>query len=92
MSKTNITLQAGYVFPSGSWPVWATGYMWAPEIHFVNGMFHVYFSAMSNINNRLCIDVAQSINHTGSFLDVGAPIIENEKVGVIDAHWFKDPM
>merc|ERR1739838_1090492 len=24
--------QRGFVFPSGSWPVWATGYMWAPEI------------------------------------------------------------
>ena len=85
-------MQAGYVFPSGSWPVWATGYMWAPEIHFVNGMFHVYFSAKSNINQRFSIGVAQSSSHTGPFVDVGAPIIENGELGVIDVHWFMDPM
>ena len=68
------------------------GYMWAPEIHFVNGSFHVYFSAKSNINGRFSIGVAQSNNPTGSFLDVGKPIIENSELGVIDVHWFKDPM
>ena len=85
-------MQRGFVFPSGSWPVWATGYMWAPEIHFVNGMFHVYFSGKSNINQRFCIGVAQSADHTGPFVDLGTPIIENEDLGVIDVHWFMDPM
>ena len=66
--------------------------MWAPEIHYVNGAFHVYFSAKSNINQRFSIGVARGSSHTGPFIDVGTPIIENEKLGVIDVHWFTDPM
>jgi hypothetical protein len=66
--------------------------MWAPEIHFVHGMFHVYFSAKSTTNQRFSIGVAQSSSHIGPFVDVGAPIIENEELGVIDVHWFMDPM
>lgn len=35
-------LQEGFVFPSGSWPTWAEGYMWAPEIHYVMNSCHLY--------------------------------------------------
>ena len=34
----------GHVFPAGAWPDWAFENMWAPEIHFVNGTFVVYFT------------------------------------------------
>ena len=34
----------GHVFPTGAWPSWAVENMWAPEIHFVNGTFVVYFT------------------------------------------------
>jgi len=36
--------QAGYVFTPESWPKWAYCDMWAPEIHRVNGNYHVYFT------------------------------------------------
>ena len=37
----------GHVFPAGAWPGWAVENMWAPEIHFVNGTFVVYFTGGS---------------------------------------------
>ena len=37
----------GHVFPSGAWPDWAVENMWAPEIHFVNGTFVIYFTGGS---------------------------------------------
>ena len=39
----------GHVFPAGSWPDWAVENMWAPEIHFVNGTFLVYFTGGSGV-------------------------------------------
>jgi len=50
----------GFVFPSGRWPSWALGYMWAPEIHYVNHQYHVYFSAKSSTNQKFCLGVARS--------------------------------
>lgn len=80
------------MFPKGSWPVWFTGKkVWAPEIHYVNGAYHVYFSAESNINKQCSIGVARGSSPTGPFTDLGAPLIEFKKIGVIDAHYFKDP-
>ena len=38
----------GHVFPTGAWPSWAVENMWAPEIHFVNGTFVVYFTGWYN--------------------------------------------
>ena len=36
-----LTYFQGFVFPPGSWPVWADHNMWAPEIHFVSGPLNV---------------------------------------------------
>ena len=83
--------QRGYVFQGESWPSWARTDMWAPEIHFVNGRFMVYFSARKT--DLLCIGVAISkdpLNPFGPYEDYGEPIID-EYPGVIDIHWFQDP-
>lgn len=67
--------------------------MWAPEIHFVNGRFMVYFSARKKSNSKLAIGVAISTdpkNPFGPYEDYGTPIIE-DFYGAIDIHYFKDP-
>ena len=42
----------GHVFPAGGWPDWAIENMWAPEIHFVNGTFVVYFTGEYNVDKE----------------------------------------
>jgi beta-xylosidase len=82
-----------YVFPQDSWPVWASGDMWAPEIHRVNNNYHIYFSARNKDTNQLSIGVARSLfpdNPFGPYEDLGRPLIEAPN-GVIDVSWFRDP-
>ena len=82
------------MFSPESWPSWAFADMWAPEIHLVDGNFLVYFSGRRRINNRLAIGVAISQDPSspfGPYEDLGQPIID-EDPGVIDIHWFRDPM
>ena len=70
----------GWVFPRGSWPSWAYTDMWAPEIHFVNGTFTVYFTARAKRTKNLCVGVASStepLNPFGPYEDLGSPLIEH---------------
>ena len=86
-------LQKGYVFSQNEWPTWAITDMWAPEIHYVNDGYLVYFSAKHKETGYHTIGVAISANKTnplGPYYDFGKPLIEDSN-GVIDAHWFKDP-
>eukprot|EP00090_Calanus_glacialis_P047331 TRINITY_DN9771_c0_g1_i2.p1 TRINITY_DN9771_c0_g1~~TRINITY_DN9771_c0_g1_i2.p1 ORF type:complete len:263 (+),score=49.82 TRINITY_DN9771_c0_g1_i2:35-823(+) len=71
----------GWVFPRGSWPSWAYVDMWAPEIHFVNGIFTVYFTARKKNTKKLSVGVASSLeplNPFGPYEDLGHPLIEHE--------------
>ena len=71
---------------------WAYDNFWAPEIHFVNGNYYVYYSARSKMSNKLCIGVAISSNSTnpfGPYVEYEEPIIEHPD-GVIDITWFHD--
>ena len=88
-----VWLQKGYVFSQNEWPTWARTDMWAPEIHYVNDGYLVYFSAKHKQTGYHAIGVAISANKTnplGPYYDFGKPLIEDSN-GVIDAHWFKDP-
>lgn len=86
-----IHLQKGHVFPPLDWPVWAERDMWAPEIHFVNEEFHVYFAARDREDQKLKIGCAiSSTGPWGPYQDIGFPFIYYE-LGAIDVHWFKDP-
>ena len=72
---------------------WAYDDFWAPEIHFVNSHYYVYYSARSIYNNKLCIGVAISSNNSnpfGPYEELDRPIIEHPD-GVIDITWFQDP-
>ena len=74
--------------------------MWAPEIHFVNDTFYVYFSAHNNDPScnsiipgschSIGVAISQSVDPFGPYHDYGHPILEG-RFNVIDITWFKDP-
>jgi beta-xylosidase len=70
---------------------WATRDFWAPEIHNVDGRFVVYYAARHR-DGMLCVGAAISKEVTGPYTDVGSPLIHNVSVGMIDPHYFKDPL
>ncbi len=74
----------GHVFPSSSKPVWATGDFWAPEIHKVGSHYVAYFSAR-NVDGMLSVGAASATSATGPFADIGAPLIHDPNMGLIDA-------
>ena len=88
------------MFLKSSWPKWVRSDMWAPEIHFVNGTFYVYFSARNNdpechmIIPGSCHSIGVAISESGGpfgpYQDYGTPIM-NGRFGVIDVTWYRDP-
>jgi len=90
----------GHVFPAGTWPDWAVENMWAPEIHFVNGTFLVYFTGGSvflSLVHRVHVGVARSLSGSpwGPYTDpLGSPLVEEplSLTGAIDPHYFRDPV
>ena len=69
--------------------------MWAPEIHYVSGVYVVYFTSADK-DDKLNIGaaVATSDNPFGRFRDIGSPLISdpNSIAGALDPHYFKDPV
>jgi len=91
-------VQHGFVFTgeSGNWPVWANCYMCAPEIHWVNGRYLVYFCArQQNVRHSIGVAVSQTDSPYGPYQDLGVPIVTYEEDsigGAIDPHYFQDPV
>ncbi|MCY1046901.1 glycoside hydrolase family 43 protein [Corallococcus sp. bb12-1] len=80
---------AGFIFPSGTRPSWATGDFWAPEIHKVGTRFIAYYTARHS-DGRLSIGAATSASALGPFTDLGRPLVHDTGMGMIDATFFKD--
>ncbi len=78
----------GSVFPPGQ-PKWARSDFWAPEIHRVGERYVAYYTARDH-SGKLCVGAATAQAPLGPFTDIGAPLVRNEQVGIIDAHYFKD--
>ena len=82
------------VFTSSNWPAWVKDRTWAPEIHFVNGRYIVYYTA-GMLDGRLSCGaaIAETSNPFGSYKDIGDPLVESPSSlgGAIDPHYFKDP-
>ena len=76
---------AGHVFPSASRPKWATSDFWAPEIHKVGSHYVAYFSARNTADGKLSVGAASAPSATGPFTDLGAPLIHDPNMGLIDA-------
>ena len=75
---------ASHVFPSGTKPSWAVSDFWAPEIHKVGTHYVAYFSARG-ADGKLAIGAASATSATGPFTDIGAPLIHDANMGLIDA-------
>ena len=89
-----LSFQKGYVFEHAYDIKWAEDDYWAPEIHFVNNNYYVYYSARNKFTKKMSIGVAISSNSSnpfGPYIDYNKPIIEHPD-GVIDITWFHDKM
>jgi hypothetical protein len=80
----------GYVFPREHKPLWAADNegisdYWAPEMHWVNGEYRVYFVARDKESGELCIGLARSVKANGPFVADKVPVL---KGNVIDPHLF----
>jgi GH43 family beta-xylosidase len=80
----------GHVFPSASKPTWALSDFWAPEIHRVGTKYVAYFSARA-ADGKLSIGAASSPSATGPFTDIGAPLVHDPNMGLIDASEYEAP-
>ncbi|SEN17177.1 Glycosyl hydrolases family 43 [Stigmatella aurantiaca] len=80
---------AGYIFPSGSKPSWTSSDFWAPEIHRVGSRYIAYYTARAT-NGVLSIGAATAPSPLGPFTDLGRPLIQDTKMGMIDATFFTD--
>merc|ERR1711971_795029 len=81
----------GHAFPGGTWPSWAYMDMWAPELHFVNGVFTLYFSGRMKTTRKLAIGVAVAKDLGdlfSGFKDLGYPLLQHSE-GVIDPHFYR---
>jgi predicted GH43/DUF377 family glycosyl hydrolase len=81
---------AGFIFPQGKKPNWAadglnTSDFWAPEMHFINEHFQVFFVARHKESKELCIGRAISKSPEGPFIADEQPILQGN---VIDPHLF----
>ena len=74
----------GHIFPSTSKPTWAKSDFWAPEIHHVGSHYVAYFSARG-ADGMLAIGAASAASSLGPFADLGAPLIHDPSMGLIDA-------
>ena len=94
----------GYAFPGGTWPSWAYMDMWAPELHFINGVFTLYFSGRMKTTRKLALGVAVAKDLGdlfSGFKDLGYPLLQVASLslyqinlfqhheGVIDPHFYR---
>ncbi|WPB75500.1 glycoside hydrolase family 43 protein [Archangium violaceum] len=80
---------AGFIFPSTRKPTWAGGDFWAPEIHRVGTGYIAYYTAR-HTNGKLSIGAATAPSALGPFTDIGAPLVHDTAMGMIDATVFVD--
>ena len=78
-----------HVFPSNKKPTWAVSDLWAPEIHKVGTSYVAYFSARGK-DGKLAVGAASASTPTGPFTDIGAPLIHDANMGLIDATEFEN--
>jgi xylan 1,4-beta-xylosidase len=82
----------GHVFPEGSkgTPTWAEADFWAPEPHFVNNRWLVYFVAR-NHKGMLSVGVAISQGGVdGPYADLGSELVTTDNMGMIDPTFYRD--
>lgn len=81
--------EIGHLFPAGRVPAWARSEFWAPEIHRIGAGYVAYFTARDT-TGRLCLGAARADRPEGPWTDLGAPLVRDARVGMIDPHQFRD--
>jgi arabinan endo-1,5-alpha-L-arabinosidase len=79
----------GNIFEAGEAPTWSDNSYWAPEIHKVGDKFVAYFTARDH-NGMLCIGAAEADKVEGPYKDLGAPLVADPDMGLIDPTFFQD--
>jgi GH43 family beta-xylosidase len=80
---------AGSIFPAGHAPSWAVSDFWAPEVHRVGAGYVAYFAARDQ-DGSLSVGAATATSALGPFTDVGAPLVHDPTMGMIDPTEFQD--
>ncbi len=68
--------------------------LWAPDIEFLNGMYHLYYTASDTKAGGSAIGVAVSESPAGPWVDSGAPVVEPQAPpggAATDRRWVYDP-
>ena len=81
--------QRGHIFPAGQRPTWAINSFWAPELHQVGDRYIAYFTARHS-DGQLSIGAATASDPLGPYTDLGAPLVHDAGMGMIDANVFRD--
>lgn len=82
---------AGHVFPDGSagTPSWTKSDFWAPELHYVQGRWVVYFVAR---NSKGMLSVGVAVSHSGAvagpYSDIGTELVTTDNMGMIDPTYY----
>ncbi len=75
-------------------PVWAQNchQFWAPDVHFFNGEFRLYYAAEPDTKDGMCLAMATSPTPT-DFIDIGYPLSRHagSTYQMIDPCFFADP-
>lgn len=50
--------------------------LWAPDVEYLNGKYHLYYTASETVEGSSAIGVATSDSPTGPWVDAGAPVVE----------------
>ena len=81
--------RAGCIFPAQQRPAWARSDFWAPEVHRIGRRYVAYYTAC-DAARRLCVGAAWSESPLGPWTDLGRPLVRDDRVGMIDSHYFED--
>lgn len=84
--------QIGYIFEPGNFPEWASRSWrwWAPEVHRVNDKYVAYYTTTEDGSRQFVVGAAVADKPEGPFKDIGAPLVRNEEIGLIDVNFFHD--
>jgi arabinan endo-1,5-alpha-L-arabinosidase len=87
--------RSGQVF--NTLPAWASAYnnvLWAPDVSFFNGVYHVYYTVSSFGTNNSAIGLATAPSMAGPWIDSGGPILTssaaNTSYNAIDSNILVD--
>lgn len=84
----------GEVFGPDNHPQWRdfeTTYYWAPDVRYIDGVYHLYYSVAGGGGPRNAIGLATAPTPAGPWTDIGHPVIDRDNgVNQIDPAVFVD--